>query len=38
MSNDSPMAVALIGKTIGDEVEVSLPNGTTLNIVIQTIK
>ncbi|MGL6007894.1 MAG: transcription elongation factor GreA [Culicoidibacterales bacterium] len=38
ISNDSPMAVALIGKTIGDEVEVSLPNGTTLNIVIQTIK
>ncbi|MGL5914654.1 MAG: transcription elongation factor GreA [Culicoidibacterales bacterium] len=38
ISNDSPMAIALIGKTIGDEVEVSLPNGTTLNIAIQTIK
>ncbi|MGL5531017.1 MAG: GreA/GreB family elongation factor, partial [Culicoidibacterales bacterium] len=38
ISNDSPMAVALIGKTTGDQVEVALPNGTTLTIVIQAIK
>ncbi|MGL5295649.1 MAG: transcription elongation factor GreA [Culicoidibacterales bacterium] len=38
ISNDSPMAVALIGKTIGDVVEVALPNGATLTIEIKTIK
>lgn len=38
ISNDSPMAVALIGKTIGDTVEVLLPNGATLVITIQNIK
>lgn len=37
ISNDSPMAVAFMGKSAGAEVEVGLPNGTTMVLRIQNI-
>ncbi|MGL4623407.1 MAG: transcription elongation factor GreA [Culicoidibacterales bacterium] len=38
ISNDSPLAIALIGKAVGDEVEVTLPNGTIMAIAVKAIK
>ena len=38
ISNESPMAKALIGKSLKDEVRVPLPNGGEINVKIVNIK
>ena len=38
ISNESPMASALIGKSLDDEVRVPLPNGGEMNVKIVDIK
>ena len=38
ISNESPMANALIGKGLNDEVRVPLPNGGEINVKIVDIK
>lgn len=38
ISNESPMAKALIGKSLKDEVRVPLPNGGEINVKIVDIK
>jgi len=38
ISNESPMATALIGKGLNDEVRVPLPNGGEMNVKIVDIK
>ena len=38
ISNESPMASALIGKELDDEVRVPLPNGGEINVKIVDIK
>ena len=38
ISNESPMASALIGKELNDEVRVPLPNGGEINVKIVDIK
>lgn len=38
ISNRSPMAKALIGKSLKDEVRVPLPNGGEINVKIVNIK
>ena len=38
ISNESPMAKALIGKSLNDEVRVPLPNGGEMKVKIVDIK
>ncbi len=38
ISNESPMAKALIGKGLDDEVRVPLPNGGEMNVKIVNIQ
>ena len=38
VSNESPMAKALIGKGLDDEVRVPLPNGGEMNVKIVNIQ
>ncbi|MDU2697430.1 MAG: GreA/GreB family elongation factor, partial [Staphylococcus epidermidis] len=38
ISNESPMAIALIGKGLNDQVRVPLPNGGEMNVKIVEIK
>ncbi|MDR0300024.1 MAG: transcription elongation factor GreA [Streptococcaceae bacterium] len=38
ISNESPIAQSLIGRKIGDHVDISLPNGTTMNVKITSVK
>ena len=37
ISNESPLGASLIGARIGDKVQVSLPNGTTVNYTVKRI-
>jgi len=37
ISNESPMAVALIGKKVGDTVDVPLPNGGSMTVEILNV-
>lgn len=38
ISNESPMATALIGKKVNDTVAVPLPNGININVQILEVK
>ena len=37
ISNESPIAVALMGKKVGDQVEVPLPNGASMDVEIMAV-
>ena len=38
ISNESPIAVALMGKKVGDQVEVPLPNGASMEVEIIAVE
>jgi transcription elongation factor GreA len=38
ISNESPIAVALLGRKVGDEVEVPLPSGDTMQVKILAVE